>query len=140
MGTEAEDALRERRQKQAIQTGLRLAALAMKKERRKQQFLAARKEASTSKHSTANATSILVPTKHQSPYAVLKSLEDKGRAKKRLAGGYIAGDLSELRKVILLCPMCKHGFDWKKHHYYNVSHYDAIQRTGDRLGQRERFG
>ena len=37
---------------------------------------------------------------------------------------------STTRPAILLCGGCKHGFDWKKHGYYNVAHYEQILATG----------
>lgn len=56
--------------------------------------------------------------------------EDKGWKRGRVKGAYVAGDLCELGQAILLCSLCKHGFDWKKHHYYSVSHYDQISAIG----------
>ena len=90
----------------------------------------AQREKQEAVHSRSNSSSIFVPRKYWTVGETLKAMEDRGRATKRLPGGYIAGDLSELCKTILLCPMCKHGFDWKKHRYYNVSYYDHIHATG----------
>lgn len=59
-----------------------------------------------------------------------KSLEDPGYKKGRAPGAYVAGDLVENKKCILLCPACKHGFDWKKHHYYSYAKHDQIFGTG----------
>ena len=61
---------------------------------------------------------------------ILKSLEDPGWARKRVPGAYVAGDLVENKKCILLCGTCKHGFDWKKHHYYSYAKYDDIYAQG----------
>ena len=79
--------------------------------------------------SKANPT-VLMRRKGWSQLDVLKSMEDQGYSKRRLPGAYVAGDLSELRKTILLCSKCKHGFDWKRHGYYNVSLYEQILGTG----------
>lgn len=73
---------------------------------------------------------LFIPRKGWTLWDVIRSWEDPGYAKKRVAGAYIAGDLAELQKTILLCAGCKHGFDWKKHHYYNVAHYEPIYATG----------
>lgn len=83
-------------------------------------------------HSTsrAHATSVFMPRKGWSQLDVLKSMEDRGYGKRRLPGAYVAGDLSELRKTILLCSKCTHGFDWKRHGYYNVSLYEQLHATG----------
>lgn len=80
----------------------------------------------------ANPT-ILIPSKWTPIRTILsrlKGMEDKGRPKGRAIGGYIAGDLAELKKMIILCPLCKHGFDWKKHHYYNITFYDQVRARG----------
>lgn len=60
----------------------------------------------------------------------MKSLEDPGWKRGRAQGAYVAGDLVENKKCILLCSGCKHGFDWKKHHYYSYAKYDQIYATG----------
>ena len=88
------------------------------------------RERAGSVQSHANPTSILVKHKEWSVLDKMKALEDRGKARTRLNGGYIAGDLSELRKAILLCDLCKHGFDWRKHHYYNKTYYDGIRAIG----------
>ena len=88
------------------------------------------RERAGSVQSHANATSIMVKHKEWSILDTMKAMEDRGKARGRMNGGYIAGDLSELQKVILLCDLCKHGFDWRKHRYYNMTHYDAIRATG----------
>ena len=81
----------------------------------------------------ADAPHLFIPKKPKkgwNRWDILKSFEDQGWKSGRAKGAYIAGDLSELQKTILLCGMCKHGFDRKKHHYYNVSHYDKLNATG----------
>lgn len=98
-------------------------------EARRREILAQR-EREGAVRSRSNSTSVVIPRKHWSVLEVLKSMEDRGRATKRVPGAYIAGDLSELQKTILLCAACKHGFDWRKHHYYSVSHYDTIHAIG----------
>ena len=80
--------------------------------------------------SKANASSVFLPRRAWSQLDVLKSMEDKGYSKNRLPGAYVAGDLAELRKTILLCPGCIHGFDWKRHGYYNVTMYEKLNATG----------
>jgi hypothetical protein len=125
MGTEAVGP-----SKRALANEVRRATRAVRRAELVQRERLAQQERQEAVHSRSNSTGILVPRKYWSVTEVLKSMEDRGRATKRLPGGYIAGDLSELRKTILLCPMCKHGFDWKKHQYYNVSHYDHIHATG----------
>lgn len=69
---------------------------------------------------------IYIPKKGWTIWDVLRALQDPGWKKGRAKGAYVAGDLSELRKTILLCRTCKHGFDWKKHGYYSVFHYDEM--------------
>ena len=61
---------------------------------------------------------------------VMKAMEDPGWKSKRVPGAYIAGDLVENQKCILLCGTCKHGFDWKKHHYYSYAKHDHVYGTG----------
>jgi len=78
----------------------------------------------------ADSPTIFVPRKYFSMRDILKSLEDKGATYGRSKGAYVAGDLSELKTAILLCGLCKHGFDWKKHHYYNTTHYDHVRARG----------
>ena len=73
---------------------------------------------------------LFIPRKGWTLWDVIRSWEDSGYKKGRSAGAYVAGDLSELQQTILLCPMCKHGFDWKKHRYYNVAHYEQIHAAG----------
>ena len=90
----------------------------------------ASQQRSHSASSKAHASSVFMPRKAWTQLDVLKSMEDKGYSKNRLPGAYVAGDLSELRKTIMLCPKCKHGFDWKRHGYYNVSLYEQLNATG----------
>ena len=116
--------------KSQMQAELRRAKLAVKKLMAKQREIRAYRERAGSVQSHANPTSIMVKHKEWSILDTMKAMEDRGKARGRLNGGYIAGDLSELKKVILLCDLCKHGFDWRKHHYFNITHYDAIRATG----------
>ena len=126
MGTEAISTL----SKSALQAEIRRKKLEVKRLEARAKEIRAYRERAGSVQSHANPTSIMVKHKEWSILDVMKSMEDRGKARTRLNGGYIAGDLSELQKVILLCDLCKHGFDWRKHHYFNVSHYDAIRATG----------
>lgn len=73
---------------------------------------------------------ILVPRKGWTKRDILKGYEDRGRPRTRSKGSYVAGDLSECKQTILLCPLCKGHFDWKKHHYYPVTLYDKIRAQG----------
>ena len=73
---------------------------------------------------------VYVPKKGWTIWDVLKAMRDPGWKRGRAKGAYVAGDLSELKKTILLCPTCKHGFDWKKHGYYSVFHYDQMYVRG----------
>ena len=116
--------------KSQMQAELRRAKLAVKKLMAKQREIRAYRERAGSVQSHANPTSIMVKHKDWSILDTMKAMEDRGKARGRMNGGYIAGDLSELKKVILLCDLCKHGFDWRKHHYFNITHYDAIRATG----------
>ena len=122
--------LTEARAKRLMQEALRLKARRVRMEAARQREVLAAKERNRAERSKANSTTVWSPRKQWSVWDELKALEDKGRATKRIAGAYIAGDLSELHKTIMLCPMCKHGFDWKKHRYYNVFHYDHIYASG----------
>ena len=122
--------LTEARAKRLMQEELRLKARRVRMEAARQREVLAAKERSQAVRSKANSTAIWSPRKHWSVFEELKALEHRGRLTGRVAGGYIAGDLSENQKTILLCPMCKHGFDWKKHSYYNVFHYDHIYARG----------
>ena len=81
------------------------------------------------KHSHANST-VLVKRPAWTVRDRNKGLEAPGRPANRLPGGWIAGDLSELKQTILLCTACQKGFDWKKHHYYSVARYDQILAKG----------
>ena len=74
---------------------------------------------------------ILIPKKGWSVWDAIKGLQDSGWKHGRSAKAYVAGDLSGAQKTILLCGGCKHGFDWKKHGYYNVAHYEQILATGN---------
>jgi hypothetical protein len=74
---------------------------------------------------------ILIPRKGWTVWDALKGLQDMGWKHGRMAKAYVAGDLVGAQKTILLCPMCKHGFDWKKHDYYNVAHYEQIHAQGN---------
>ena len=73
---------------------------------------------------------ILIPKKGWTVWDVLKGMQDIGWKHGRSAKAYVAGDLVGAEKTILLCGGCKHGFDWKKHGYYNVAHYEQILATG----------
>ena len=75
-------------------------------------------------------STILVPQKGWTVWDVLKGMRDRGWKHGRSAKAYVAGDLVGAQKTILLCSGCKHGFDWKKHGYYNVAHYEQILATG----------
>ena len=79
-------------------------------------------------HSSANPT-ILVKRPVWTVKDKLQSMESPGRPKHKLPGTHI-GELSALKQTILLCGNCKKGFDWKKHGYYSVSHYDHIYAGG----------
>ena len=81
------------------------------------------------KHSPANTT-VMVKRPAWTVRDRNKGLEAPGRPASRLPGGWIAGDLSELKQTILLCTACQKGFDWKKHHYYSVARYDQIMAKG----------
>ena len=116
--------------KSQLAAEVRRARLEVKRIEAKAREIRAYRERAGSVQSHANSTSIMVKHKEWSILDKMKALEDRGKARTRLNGGYIAGDLSELHKVILLCDLCKHGFDWRKHRYYNMTHYDAIRATG----------
>ena len=73
---------------------------------------------------------ILIPKKGWTVWDALKGLQDSGWKHGRSAKAYVAGDLVGAQKTILLCSGCKHGFDWKKHGYYNVAHYEQIHASG----------
>ena len=60
---------------------------------------------------------------------LLKLAEDPGRKRGQTAGTYIE-DLSQLKKTIVLCPMCIYAFNWRRHGYYSVTHYEHIQCRG----------
>lgn len=79
-------------------------------------------------HSSANPT-VFVKRPVWTVLDKLKSMEDPGKSKRITAGSHVA-DLSAEKKAIVLCQACKKGFDWKKHHYYSVSHYDHIYAGG----------
>jgi len=73
---------------------------------------------------------ILIPKKW-TVWDAIKGMQDMGWKHGRMAKAYVAGDLAGAQKTILLCHMCKHGFDWKKHGYYNVKHYEQIYAQGN---------
>lgn len=54
-----------------------------------------------------------------------------GPPKRRVPGGFVAGDLAELKKSILLCPSCHHKFDWKRYCYYPVWKYEHMNVRGN---------
>jgi hypothetical protein len=126
MGTEAISTL----SKSALQAEIRRKKLEVKRLEARAKEIRAYRERAGSVQSQANNTSIWVKHKEHSILEVMKSLEDRGKARGRMNGGYIAGDLAELQKTILLCDLCRHGFDWKKHHYYNKTFYDGMRATG----------
>lgn len=129
MGTEAEDILAFAKERYRVAQRMQQERQRHKQALRELREKLAAQDRASGKHSGANPT-VLHKRKVWSIGEELAQFEDKGKQYGRVNGGYIAGDLSELRKVILLCPMCKHGFDWKKHNYYNVYHYDRIHAVG----------
>ena len=65
----------------------------------------------------------------------LKYMEHPGRRPGKPHGSYVI-DLADLRKVVVLCPLCNSKFDWKRHRFrkekefpYVVSKCDACKTT-----------
>jgi hypothetical protein len=58
---------------------------------------------------------ILIPKKY-TKFDHVKRVESQGRKRGKPIGSHII-DLADLRKAIVLCPMCLSGFNAKKHHY-----------------------
>lgn len=73
---------------------------------------------------------ILIPKNVWSVWDRIKGMQDTGWKHGRMQRAYVM-DLADAQKNILLCPMCKHGFDWKKHGFYNVFHYDKAHAIGE---------
>ena len=46
-----------------------------------------------------------------------------GRPWRKLAGVWVAGELSELKKTIWLCNWCRRKFNHRKHNYHQVKRY-----------------
>lgn len=67
---------------------------------------------------------------------ILASTEDPGRKRGQTAGTYV-GDLCELAKTLILCPMCQHSINWRRKGYYNVTHYEHIYCQGTCDGCRQ---
>jgi len=58
---------------------------------------------------------ILIPKKYTTIDHV-RRVEAQGRKRGKPIGSYII-DLADLKKAIVLCPLCVKGFNPKKHHY-----------------------
>lgn len=74
---------------------------------------------------------ILIPRKVWTKTDILKSYEAPGRKHQQSHGAFVAGDLAELKKAILLCDGCQHKFDWKRHGYYNIHKFEKTFVTGN---------
>lgn len=74
---------------------------------------------------------ILVKRKDWTPADRLKAMEAPGRKAGRSHGGFVAGDLAELKKAIILCEACQHKFDCKRHGYYSVWKYEKTPVMGN---------
>ena len=60
-----------------------------------------------------------------------KSMFTFGGRKRGTTGGSLVSDLSALKKTIVLCGECQGKFDWRRHHYYSVRHYEHKSVLGD---------
>jgi len=58
---------------------------------------------------------ILIPKKY-TRIDHMRNAEAQGRKRGKPVGSHVI-DLADLKKAIVLCPMCVRGFDVKKHHY-----------------------
>lgn len=74
---------------------------------------------------------ILIRRKSWSPGERLKAMEAPGRKAGKPHGAFVAGDLAELKKAIILCDACHHKFDWKRAGYYPVYKYEKTPVMGN---------
>ena len=72
-------------------------------------------------------STILVPRGTWPVAERLKAAEGKGRRRGQPHGAFVAGDLAELKKCVMLCDGCCHKFDWKRHGYYPVSKFERTR-------------
>lgn len=56
---------------------------------------------------------------------LLKSMEHDGRRHGKPHGSYVV-DLADLRKMILLCPLCNAKFDWKRHRFRHEKEFRYV--------------
>lgn len=60
----------------------------------------------------------------------LRSLEADPRRHGKPHGSYVV-DLADLRKTVLLCPMCNSKFDWKRHRFRKEKEFPYVMAKCD---------
>lgn len=51
--------------------------------------------------------------------------EHEGRRRGKPHGSYVV-DLADLRKVVVLCPLCNSKFDWKRHRFRKEKEFPYV--------------
>lgn len=54
-----------------------------------------------------------------------KNREHPGRRHGKPHGSYVI-DLADLRKVVILCPLCNSKFDWKRHRFRKEKEFPCV--------------